>query len=109
MSDRKKVIERVKEILQMYSDRLQGYGSLSSLIYELIQYVEDGNELKPCPFCGGTADYIIKPNEGVFVMCRNCGNRTGFTTDYDDKGEFVYNGTRAIDWVKHKWNSRVGG
>ncbi len=57
-------------------------------------------DLKPCPFCGGTATLYV--NDGVRARCTKCGNGTGvFVDDYNRlKGN-------AIEIVVKKWNERV--
>ena len=36
--------------------------------------------LKPCPCCGGTADYEQGRDRAFFVRCQDCGMRTGSFT-----------------------------
>ena len=48
-------------------------------------------ELKPCPFCGGEAEWT--PNKQGWIRCPNCGSASII---YDDKQEAVT-----------RWNSRV--
>ncbi len=41
-------------------------------------------ELKPCPFCGGKAEYVIQGFYGR-IRCKNCGNiGIGFNIDTSD-------------------------
>ena len=58
-------------------------------------------DLKPCPFCGGTATLFV--NEGVRVYCTKCGNSTG---TFADEYNLFQKGT-AIETVVKKWNKRV--
>ena len=48
------------------------------------------DELKPCPFCGGKAEFEI--DEGWFVFCEKCGSMTVL---FDTKPE-----------AKETWNAR---
>ena len=48
------------------------------------------DELKPCPFCGGKAEF--EKDEGWFVFCEKCGSMTVL---FDTKPE-----------AKETWNSR---
>lgn len=58
-------------------------------------------DLKPCPFCGGTATLFV--NEGVRVYCTKCGNGAG---TFADEYNLFQKGT-AIETVVKKWNKRV--
>lgn len=54
------------------------------------------SQLKPCPFCGGKAEFYIKtsyPDEWNGVMCSSCGIKTKATWNIDEEIE--------------KWNKRV--
>lgn len=60
-------------------------------------------ELKPCPFCGGEADYRLE-NFGatVWVQCCECGVST---SRYD--GAEVVDGKNGKAWATIAWNRRV--
>lgn len=60
-------------------------------------------ELKPCPFCGGEA--VIHVEEGVCVICKECGCMTMSLVDVNSYGK-PHGG--AIYRVVEKWNSRAG-
>lgn len=59
-------------------------------------------ELKPCPCCGGNA--VIHVEDGVCVICQDCGMRTISLIDGTSQGK--PNGT-AIKRVIEKWNKRI--
>lgn len=54
-------------------------------------YLEMGERLKTCPFCGGKADYYYD-DYGIHAFCTKCDSRTG---DFETKDE-----------VLNAWNSR---
>lgn len=60
-------------------------------------------ELKPCPFCGGEADYQTE-NFGakVWVKCYVCGVQT---SRYDTN--LIVEGKGGKDWAATAWNRRV--
>lgn len=62
-------------------------------------------ELKPCPFCGGSANVGIKTfdlfNNGAYVYCNKCGARTRLV-EADVK-------TCAVDEAEILWNRRAIG
>lgn len=58
-------------------------------------------ELKPCPFCGGEA--VVHVNDGVRVICRECGASSKGLVDGYSKGR--PNGS-AIKGVVKAWNTR---
>ena len=60
------------------------------------------NELKPCPFCGGDADFLTENFGGkVWVICTDCGVQTA--KEYTNLIVFGKGGKdRAID----AWNRR---
>ena len=58
-------------------------------------------ELKPCPFCGGEA--VIHVNDGVRVVCRECGVMTRSCIDSYSKGKPFGS---AIKSVVNDWNRR---
>ena len=67
-------------------------------------------ELKPCPFCGGKAEYkraVIKTNglwrDAVNVRCTNCDSRTGRVL-YDARKH--PNGEEYLEVAK-AWNRRA--
>ncbi len=69
------------------------------------------DELKPCPFCGGKAEYkrtAIKTNgawcDAVNVRCTVCDARTGRVL-YDAK---KHPNGEEYEAVKDAWNRRVG-
>lgn len=35
------------------------------------------DKLKPCPFCGGKAEFYATCMDYAYVKCRECGARTG--------------------------------
>ena len=53
------------------------------------------NILKPCPFCGGRAEYVPYTT-GLTVVCENCG------------AEMASNAGRCGQDVTFKWNTRAG-
>ena len=60
-------------------------------------------ELKPCPFCGGEADYRTE-NFGarVWVQCLECGVST---SRYDTN--LIVAGKGGKEWAKEAWNRRA--
>lgn len=72
-------------------------------------------ELKPCPFCGGEADYRksrINSQDVVYVHCKNCNARTNLV--FLDKphwhiGEPInrYTVQEAKDIAMELWNRRA--
>lgn len=58
-------------------------------------------ELKPCPFCGGEA--VVHVNDGVRVICRECGASSKGLVDGYSQGR--PNGS-AIKAVVTAWNTR---
>lgn len=58
-------------------------------------------ELKPCPFCGGEA--VVHANDGVKVICRECGASSKGLVDGYSQGR--PNGS-AIKGVVKAWNTR---
>lgn len=59
------------------------------------------NELKPCPFCGGTPE-VRETYDTLRICCPNCGKTTPVIFgDYDDEGfMFATYGEDAIE----AWN-----
>lgn len=56
------------------------------------------DKLKPCPFCGGTAEIYVETNTFYhlrFVECNFCHARTGLATFEEEAAE--------------AWNMRTGG
>ena len=51
------------------------------------------NELKPCPFCGGEAQYIDEVELNYcYVFCKNCFAQTGqYVLDAEDKAITAWN------------------
>ena len=64
-------------------------------------------ELKPCPFCGGEAEWVETPTNYVhYVRCKKCNAMVGRTTrtqDYRRRKLWFENATGAIE----AWNRRV--
>lgn len=68
-------------------------------------------ELKPCPFCGGTATFFVKKSKNktlwyIYVKCDFCGaqSKTMFTeTDPKPLNFQTWDCSAAIDF----WNNRV--
>lgn len=58
-------------------------------------------KLKPCPFCGGEA--VVHVNDGVRVICRECGSGTISLVDGMRQGSPTGG---AIERVVDKWNRR---
>ena len=54
--------------------------------------------LKPCPFCGGKADFATDNNKAWAIVCQSCIARVGGRSfpDYAEKQEMA-----------DKWNRRV--
>lgn len=50
-------------------------------------------DLKPCPFCGGEADYFVP----TFIQCNKCGARSGYYDTYA-AATAAWN-TRADRWI----------
>lgn len=59
-------------------------------------------ELKPCPFCGGEA--VIHVDNGVRVICRECGAMTKCLVDSYSQGKPQGSAIKAVVTV---WNRRV--
>lgn len=59
-------------------------------------------ELKPCPFCGGKA--VVHVNDGVRVMCTECGAKTKGLVDGYSQGRPMGS---AINSVVKAWNRRA--
>lgn len=58
-------------------------------------------DLKPCPFCGGTAQLFVQ--NGVRVKCTKCGAQTMTRCD----PPLFESGHRAVESVINDWNRRV--
>ena len=58
-------------------------------------------ELKPCPFCGGGA--VVHVNDGVRVICIQCGATTKCLVDSYSQGKPCGS---AIKSVVKAWNER---
>lgn len=43
--------------------------------------MNDYEELKPCPFCGGVASLCYEEDEGVYVKCTGCQIKIEFATN----------------------------
>ena len=52
---------------------------------------EGGNELLPCPFCGGTPKVMIAPD--IWIQCTECGAMSEFSATEEN--------------AVRKWNRRV--
>ena len=59
-------------------------------------------ELKPCPCCGGKA--VLHVEDGVCVICQDCGLRTISLIDGCSQGK-PRGG--AVARVIEKWNKRI--
>ena len=59
-------------------------------------------ELKSCPFCGGEA--VIYVNDGVMVICKECGAMTKCLCDETTQGRPTGS---AIGSVVDAWNRRA--
>lgn len=57
--------------------------------------------LKPCPFCGGEA--VVHVNDGVRVVCRECGVMTEILVDGYSQGRPMGS---AVERVVKLWNRR---
>lgn len=61
------------------------------------------DELKPCPFCGGTAHLFV--NDGVRVICPKCGASSKILVDAMVTKGVAGNATKS---VIEAWNRRCG-
>lgn len=63
------------------------------------------SKLKPCPFCGGEAEYerFASPRNFYSVRCTSCGCRTDGYRDNRTESTDAENKTRQADI----WNRRV--
>lgn len=57
-------------------------------------------ELKPCPFCGGQAVLRVEEDDGAFVQCRKCYNKTLSRADRWEESS-------AVKLVVEAWNRRI--
>lgn len=58
--------------------------------------------LRSCPFCGGQA--VVHVEDGVCVVCTNCGSRTMAICDGKSNGKPTGG---AVKSVIETWNKRV--
>lgn len=64
------------------------------------------DELKPCPFCGGEAEFDVretKHGEIIFVSCTMCD---ASSKAFKFHGDADYFESRAANKAAHFWNSR---
>lgn len=60
-------------------------------------------ELKPCPFCGGTAEYSFEDfGKKVWIRCYICGVQT---SKYDV--DMLVDGKNGKEWAAIAWNRRI--
>ncbi len=60
------------------------------------------SELKPCPFCGGKAEYTTN-GKAYWVTCWGCGARSRITYFDGDKGKQI-----VTDAWNRRQNERTG-
>lgn len=61
------------------------------------------DELKPCPFCGGEANFITENfGEYVWVKCSVCGVQS---SKYFKNA--IVDGKNGEEWAAMTWNRRV--
>lgn len=64
----------------------------------MIKPLRIGEQLKPCPFCGGPVTVRIGIGRLRFFTCRSCGSITSFDSDFCNR-----NPEQAVN----AWNRRA--
>ena len=62
-------------------------------------------ELKPCPFCGGEAAFLVT-EYGLCVKCKKCYNRTAWASHKDFTLSEWQDGENIVEEVAKRWNRR---
>ena len=58
-------------------------------------------ELKPCPFCGGEAEFVSGSYNDVnfaYVRCTDCSAQTCYDSDHDDMTFEEMEAAAVSDW-----------
>ena len=85
-------------------ERMYHLKEIAEEIYKHIELDEAQKTLKPCPFCGGEAEFCegkteLRYNAGYYVNCKECMANTGECVSLD------YH--RAIEQSVKDWNKRT--
>lgn len=85
-------------------ERMYHLKAIAEEIYKHRELSEAQKVLKPCPFCGGEAEFCkgkteLRDNAGYYVNCKECFANTGesISSDYH----------RAIEEAVRDWNKRT--